>query len=222
MRRPSQALNRAALQRRHEQLAQERLLRRPLAVHHAAVGRDQVATAVAETLRSVVVGQPLLGQHGQPRVHVRVMLQWHVGEPQREAVAAQVAGAQLVHVARHLEHAHALDVEVLGLGRGSVVQAHPLACDGLLVLEAGPAGVFGACADGLRKLACRVGGVDAALFDPEVQVLTFAGGQVGGQLLDDEVFGRVLQPAGDRGDVATDERQRGEMLKQGGGKRIGF
>src|SRR5205085_3520114 len=122
-----------------------------------------------------------------------------------EAVAAEVAGLELVAVARVVEQGDAVAVEGGEARLGAGGDGHPLPRDGVAVLEAGGADVVGGDAEPPGDLADEVLGPDAAFLDPEEEVLAGAGEVVRGDFLDLEVFGGGLDDAAGAGQVAGDE-----------------
>src|SRR5262249_45606490 len=152
---------------------------------HAQLDRLAV---MAETLRSVEVGQPLgtqaLQQWAEPLPSRRV---W-VAHEDAEAVAVQVAGAELVAVAADGQQANAVAfdlaeaiLEVAGYG-------HHLARDGVAVLQAGGADVIGSDTQPAGELADEILRSHGALFDPEIEEAALAGGRIGGDFLNLEVL----------------------------------
>jgi hypothetical protein len=94
------------------------------------------------------------------------------------------------------------------------MQAHPLACDGVLVFEASPAGGLEARAERGGQLLDGVDRGESPLLDPEVEVLARTARQVCGQLLHLEVFRGRLQAPFDAGRAPAHERQRGKMCDE--------
>jgi hypothetical protein len=109
-------------------------------------------------------------------------------QPDREPVAAQVAELELALGLRPFEHADALlekprVVQLLRLGR----QGQGLARDRMRVLEARVADRAVRHADVARETLHELQRPDAALLDPEPDVLTLPARSIGRDLVDDEV-----------------------------------
>src|SRR5262249_22734018 len=130
-----------------------------------------------------------------------------VADEDREAVAAQVARAQLVRVARRLEHAHPGEREApRRLGR-EARHREPLRGHGLAVLAAGVADVARRHAGRARELARDVLGRAPGLLDAHEGVLAPARRRVGRELVDGELLGPRADPHRARVETGAKERR---------------
>src|SRR5262245_35394340 len=98
-------------------------------------------------------------------------------------------------MARDRQHAHALERELLRARRVRAVEAEPLARYGVAIFEAGPARLGEGRLEPLCQGARGVDGVEAPLLDPEIEVLAAAARDIGRDLVDLEVLGRIFDAA---------------------------
>jgi hypothetical protein len=143
--------------------------------------------------------------HDRPGIFEAVRRQ--AGELDPELVASQVAGSEFVRVAGGLEHSH-VRRQFPALDRsGRFGKRQPLRRDGSSIFQAGVADVSGIYGGFAREQLDELGRAEAAFFDAQVQVLAFATGSVGRDLVDSKIFGPVSDRAAGLGNVGRRERR---------------
>jgi hypothetical protein len=171
-------------------------------------GLASVVPEATKALGSEAVGEPLNAEALQGEAQGRALGRVEAAEQQLETVAAEVAGLELVAVARQGEHLQAVAVKVGrggegagdGEGEGSV-----LGGEGVAILEAGGACIAGGDAKASGEEADRLERVEAPLPEVDIEMLADPGGGVSGQLVDLEV---VEGSAEDGSDHLTSLQQR--------------
>ena len=149
---------------------------------------------MAETLGAEVVGNAVLGDQLQARVDGGVIA-GQLRQAQGKAVGRMRAALQFALVAADLEDLEGVVfcAAHIRVGLARQLHAEPLAGQRLTILEPG-------IADGAQRHAGSLGdtargffGVQAALFDPQPQVLTVAGQRDIQHFVDLEIFSRGFQ-----------------------------
>ena len=183
------------LHRRHHQAKH--------APRHATRGRHGIAGQNLQALREVgtALAKALLAEvvrHANPLKFGQVLLSnlqvtfLGITQHNMEAVAAQMAQAQLIVVTRHLQHAEAVTLEVFALTLVAEVHADPLTANRLRVLEARDAERLLVTTELVAHVAQHVDRRLPALLNPHPNVRAIARWFVGGEFLDDEVIGLHL------------------------------
>ena len=194
------------LHRREREAEQERADAPRRLAREALPAELDGAAVAAEPLRTVEVRQAFRADAVEDRVHVRRAV--GVADEDAEAVAAQVAGLELVGVPAGLQDADAVAVELRDVRLALLRHRHPLPRDGVAVLEAGGADVARMRAEPLGDRAGEELRRDPALLDPEVQVIARPGRLVGRHLLDLEVVVAHADPPADAGQLGGEQRRR--------------
>src|SRR5690606_21131888 len=197
------AVENRALHRAQQELAQPAVAHRArfgAAAEDAQAERDVVVAA--EALLAKVVGQaPLLegGGDASHRLDVR-----RSAQADGEAVGAQVAGAELVAVARGREHAKPLALEPQRPLRRHPGETHPLRGDGVAILEARDPHVPRRDAEGASQAARDEEGVLSLLLHEHEEVLPLSARRVEGDLVHPEILGAGLDGRVDPGEFGRD------------------
>lgn len=154
-----------------------------------------VVTLRAESLRAVVIGRTVPLEPDQRLAHLVDPIGLRVPEPEREPVAPQVAGAQLVAVPGRAEHPDPRQVQPGDAVRIAVLDAQGLSADPARVLHTGKSHVARLHAQRPGHVADHPPRGQPVLLDANVEVIAVAAGLVRRYLVDRE----VLVPALDRG-----------------------
>jgi hypothetical protein len=181
--------------------AQQRL--EQVRVIHADQGGAQrgVVAAATESLLAEIVRHPALLERVEHRPNLHDVGRVDLANLDDEAVALEVAQAQLVEVAVDPQDADAVDLERRDRLRGRAVDREHLAGDRAGVLHAGVADRLGVHAQGGGDTVDGVECGEVDLLDFAVDVLALAGWFVEGDFGDGEVLRALLDDAADAGEV---------------------
>src|SRR5262245_9716924 len=180
---------------------------RVAAVAHGELARAEPARALrvvagaAEALLAEAVGQPARVDLRAPRLCARERARVHAVQSDREAVAAQLSGAELVRMARGFEHTRAGQLQREGDLGIEARHREPLGCHRHAVLAARITHVLRPRPGRAREVARHRLGGSQALLDAHERVSADAHRGVERLLVNAKVLGRGADP--DHGNSAS-------------------